>query len=294
MRAVNLIPAEQRSGTSVGAGRSQGAAYALLVLFAGLAVMTLLYGLADHHIANSKKQAAVLAVRTQRAQAETARLAPYTSFIAMRRARTEAVAQLVDSRFDWAHAFHEFARVLPSDASISSISGTIVSTSPTGAAAGSSPSAAAAATAPPATAPPAASASTGSSSASASAGSASAGSAAGSTKSAAAVTSATPPGSVPTFTVSGCAASQAAVAETITRLRLIDGVSSVTLQSSTKTGAASGGAGSGAAGGCAPNQPAYTLQVSYEPLPTPSAATSTETKVVVATASTSKSAGARR
>ncbi len=50
----------------------------------------------------------------------------------------------------------------------------------------------------------------------------------------AAVTSATPPGSVPTFTLSGCATSQSEVAQTLDRLRLIDGVSEVTLQSSTK------------------------------------------------------------
>ena len=39
------------------------------------------------------------------------------------------------------------------------------------------------------------------------------------------VTSATPPGSVPTFTLSGCATSQTEVAQTLNRLRLMDGVS---------------------------------------------------------------------
>ena len=50
MRAVNLIPAEQRGGASVGAGRSQGAAYAVLGLVAGLAVMVVLYGIARHQV----------------------------------------------------------------------------------------------------------------------------------------------------------------------------------------------------------------------------------------------------
>ena len=36
MRAVNLIPAGQRSGASVGAGRSQGGAYAVLALLANV------------------------------------------------------------------------------------------------------------------------------------------------------------------------------------------------------------------------------------------------------------------
>ncbi len=48
------------------------------------------------------------------------------------------------------------------------------------------------------------------------------------------MSSATPAGSVPTFTLAGCATSQAMVALTLTRLRLIDGVSEVTLQSSTQ------------------------------------------------------------
>jgi hypothetical protein len=286
MRAVNLIPADQRRGTSVGAGRSQGAAYALLGLFAALAVMMVLYGLAAHDISSSKKQAATLAARTQRAEAETAQLAPYTSFIAMRRARTEAVAQLVDSRFDWAHAFHEFARVLPSDASITALQGTIVTTSGSGASGGaSSPSAASSAVS-----APSSSSSSSSSGSAAGAGSASAASGKSGT-----VASATPPGSVPTFIVSGCAKSQSAVAETIDRLRLIDGVNTVTLQSATKSGPSSGGSSSASgSGGCESNQVAYTLTVAYQPLPTPSAASTSEAKVVVATASTSGKAGAQR
>ena len=39
MRAVNLIPRDQRSGGSVGAGRSGGAAYAVLAVLAGFAVL---------------------------------------------------------------------------------------------------------------------------------------------------------------------------------------------------------------------------------------------------------------
>ena len=91
--------------------------------------------------------------------------------------------------------------------------------------------------------------------------------------------------------MSGCAKSQAAVAETIDRLRLIDGVASVTLQSSTK--AASGGGSASGAGGCAPSQPAYNLQVAFQPLPTPSAATSSNTTVVVATTGSTKKGSAR-
>ncbi len=131
MRAVNLIPAEQRSGASVGVGRSQGGAYAVLLLIGGLAVMAFLYGRADHQAASRRAQAATVAAKAQQDQAAAERLAPYTSFIALREQRTQTVDTLVDSRFDWAHVLHEFGRVLPSQASISSLSGTIGSATST-------------------------------------------------------------------------------------------------------------------------------------------------------------------
>jgi hypothetical protein len=232
MRAVNLIPAEQRSGASVGVGRSQGGAYAVLVLAAGLAGFALLYGSAHHQITKRRDQAASINAQAQQAQAEDERLAPYTSFIALREQRTQAVETLVDSRFDWAHVFHEFGRVLPTQASITSLSGTIASTSSTPAASGStsaSPGAAGAA-------------------------------------SSSAVASSTPPGSVPTFTLAGCATSQPVVALTLERLRLIDGVKEVTLQSS-----AFSSSGGGASGGCPAHDPAFAATVIFSPLPSVSA-----------------------
>ncbi|MCW2970756.1 MAG: hypothetical protein JWO23_1883, partial [Solirubrobacterales bacterium] len=125
MRAVNLIPAEHRGGAAVGAGRSEGGAYAVLAVAAGLALFAFLYGRADKQISSRRAQAATLTTQAQRAQAQAAQLAPYASFIAMREQRMQAVATLVDSRFDWAHVFHEFGRVLPPSVSVSSLTGTI-------------------------------------------------------------------------------------------------------------------------------------------------------------------------
>jgi len=259
MRAVNLIPAEHRSGASVGAGRSEGGAYAVLVLVAGIALLAFLYGRADKQISGRRAQVATVTAQAQRAQAQAGQLASYTSFVALREQRVKAVADLVDSRFDWAHAFHEFGRVLPASVSVSSLTGTIAGSS------GPSSSAAPAAAAPAAAAP--------ASSAPASSAPAATAPAAGGTASAAGgtatVTSATPPGSVPTFSLTGCAKSQPGVALMLTRLRLIDGVANVTLQTSVKSGG-SGGIGAGS-GGCEPGQPAYAATVVFDPLPTPAA-----------------------
>jgi hypothetical protein len=248
MRAVNLIPSEQRTGQPVGSGRSQGGAYAVLVVIAGVALMAFLYGRAQHQVTSRRAQAAALTAQAQDAQTAAEKLAPYTSFIALREQRTQAVETLVNSRFDWAHVMHELGRVLPAETSISSLSGTIAGGSAT-------------------VASPSSSASAESSSSSAAATSSS-------------VTSATPPGSVPSFTISGCATSQPAVALTLERLHLIDGVKEVTLQSSTS---GSGSASSAVAGGCSGHDASFSADITFDPLPSASAvasATKTATKTV--------------
>jgi len=246
MRAVNLIPSDQRRTVSA-AGRSGGGAYAVLAVLGGFAILAFLYGQAHRQVADRTSRAASLTARAQQAQAAVAQLAPYTSFVALREQRTQAVSQLVDSRFDWPHALHELGRVLPDGASVTSLEGLIGSStqgSTSAAPAASSTSAA-----------PAASPTSGSASASQGAG--------------AAVTSATPPGTVPVFTVSGCATSQSEVAVTLERLRLIDGVASVSLKSSNQS---SSGQGSGTGGACPPNDPAYAMTVEFAPLPASAAA----------------------
>ncbi len=234
MKAVNLIPSDQRGDARVGVGRSGGAAYALLVLLAAVALMAFLYGKANRQISNEKSEVVTLNAQAQSAQAQANELAPYTSFVALREQRAQAVATLVDSRFDWAHVFHEFGRVLSTKTSISSLSGTI------GATAGASSASTTAATS--------------------------------------STSSATPPGSVPTFTLTGCATSQDAVAQMLQRLRLMDGVEEVTLQSSAKSGA--GGASGG--GGCAASDPVFNVGITFDPLPSTTAASAAAAASTVA------------
>jgi Tfp pilus assembly protein PilN len=229
MRAVNLIPSDERRGASVGAGRSQGVAYVVLGVLGVLAVLVLLYGVARHHASSRRSQLASISAETQHAREAVAALTPYTSFMALREQRMKAVADVVDSRFDWAHAFHELGRVLPSDASISSLNGTVGSTSPTGSSA-TTPSAAG---------------------------------------------SSTPAGSVPTITLGGCASSQSEVALTLQRLRLIDGVSTVSLTSSSKAGSGGGNSSSSSAKQCAATGPSFTVQVTFDPLPAAGSSAST-------------------
>jgi Tfp pilus assembly protein PilN len=252
MKAVNLIPSEQRSGLSNVTGESEGAAFMVLGTMAVLAIMALLYGMAHHQVNDRRGQAATLNARAQAAQARATQLAPYQSFVAMRDQRVKEVADLLDTRFDWAHALHEIGRVLPYDASLLSIDGTVGSTTAGGSVTTVAPS---------------------TSGSTASAGSST-------------VTSATPPGSTPTFTLTGCATTQSEVAKTLLRLRLIDGVSNVELQSSTKSTS-----DSSSSDNCQKGDPAFTITVTFDPLPAPSAATSSPSASAT-TASTTSSPGA--
>jgi Tfp pilus assembly protein PilN len=242
VKAVNLIPADQRGGAGPAAGRSQGGAYAVPVLLAGLAILTLFYGTARHEISARRAQSVALAAQTAQAQARATELTPYTTFVKLQEERVQAVTSLAASRFDWSYAFHELGRVLPRSASISSFSGTVGAPSSTSSASSSA-----------------------------------------TTAQASTVTSATPPGSVPVFVIGGCAISQSEVAQTIARLRLIDGVSEVTLQSSVK--AASSGGSSG--GGCQPSDPVFAITITFNPLPAaPSGGGSSATAATAANTST--------
>lgn len=246
MKAVNLIPGEQRQGGGLSdlTGRSGGGALIVLGAIVGLAVMIAMYGGAQHNISSQNGEVARIKAQTSVVEARTGRLTPYTNFVTMANQRTETVAQLVQARFDWSHALHELGRVLPAGTSLSALHGTV-------GAAATTPGASASTTA-----------------------------AAGATPA-----SSTPPGSTPVFTLTGCATSQTVVAQALQRLRLMDGASEVQLQSSTKaeTGGAGGGGG-GASGGCSGSDPIFTTQVTFVGLPA-APATSMPTAAGAATAS---------
>jgi Tfp pilus assembly protein PilN len=239
MKAVNLIPGEQRAGAGGIRGHSGGGALIVLGLLAGLVVLAVMYGKAHHQVSAESGQIATLAAQTSAIQARTGRLTPYASFVSMADKRVQTVAQLVQSRFDWSHSLHELGRVLPRGAAISSLQGTVGASSST----------------------TASTSATTSTSATASAG--------------ATPASSTPPGSTPVFTLTGCATSQSEVAQTLQRLRLMNGAGEVQLQSSTKS--ASGGANT-STGSCPSGDPTFSAQVTFAALPTaPATSLSTAT-----------------
>jgi Tfp pilus assembly protein PilN len=73
----------------------------------------------------------------------------------------------------------------------------------------------------------------------------------------------------PAFELKGCTRSQDDVAQLISRLRLINGVTRVTLENSTTAGAGQSGASAGtaaSAGGCGANGPSFGMVVFFQPV----------------------------
>jgi Tfp pilus assembly protein PilN len=124
MRAINLIPLEERRGTTAG-GRSGGAVYAVLGALLVLVVMASAYAMSSRDIKSAKSDLARVQAEATATQAQADKLAAYTQFADMRKRRVATVASLAASRFDWPHALHEVSRTIPSNAWLTSLRGTV-------------------------------------------------------------------------------------------------------------------------------------------------------------------------
>lgn len=125
MKAINLIPADQRRGAGGAAGRTGGAAYGLIGL---LAIALLVFGswtLTKKQVNEKTAEAASLEAQAQIRSRQASALGSYTKFAEIRGNRVQTVKQLADSRFDWAHSFGEVSRTLPDNVWLTALTGTI-------------------------------------------------------------------------------------------------------------------------------------------------------------------------
>jgi Tfp pilus assembly protein PilN len=123
MRAVNLIPVEERRNGGA-AGNGLGS-YIVLAVLALVVAMGAAYTLANRSVSNGRAELASVQAQAQAADAKAQQLASYTSFADLRQKRSATVTSLASSRFDWSHALHEVARTIPSNAWITSLTGTV-------------------------------------------------------------------------------------------------------------------------------------------------------------------------
>ena len=122
MRAVNLIPVEDRRGRAAAARAPASPPTSSSACSPWSSRMSAAYTL-DQPLARARARRARRRVQSQAetAEAQAQRSRSYTDFAALRQKRTETVRSLAASRFDWSHALHELARTIPSNAWLTSL-----------------------------------------------------------------------------------------------------------------------------------------------------------------------------
>ncbi len=123
MRAVNLIPVEERRG---GSGSGSGPPTVWLLVVLGVLVVALAgYVLASNQVSERQAKLAQISAQADGAQASVARLKPYVDFASLEQNRTQTVRQLAASRFDWHQSLHDLARVMSKDVWLTSVTGSV-------------------------------------------------------------------------------------------------------------------------------------------------------------------------
>ncbi len=139
MRAVNLIPDDQRRGAGGTTGRSGGVAFAVIGVLAGLVALVAVYTMTSSTISTRESQLKTLKQQVLDSQTANAQLAKYSALAAQRKARVDTVTQIADTRFDWAHAMNEIPRVLPTNTWLEEMDGTLSPTATSGSTAPAGP-----------------------------------------------------------------------------------------------------------------------------------------------------------
>ncbi|CAB4922653.1 unannotated protein [freshwater metagenome] len=120
---VSLIP-EDRRRTGL-AGRSGGAAYAVVGALALAVLLALVAVLVGNGVTSKEQTLADVTAQATRAERRAQALARYSDFSAVRANREQTVRGLATSRFDWAHALDELTRALPPDVRLTAITGSV-------------------------------------------------------------------------------------------------------------------------------------------------------------------------
>jgi Tfp pilus assembly protein PilN len=126
MKAVNLIPADQRRSSNA-AGKSGGAVYVLLGGLAIVVAMVAALTLTNRSIADDTAKADALDAQAQIATAKVGNLAAYKQFSEVVKTRAAGVKTLAATRIDWGETFEQVSRVVPADVSLTQL---VASTAP--------------------------------------------------------------------------------------------------------------------------------------------------------------------
>ena len=126
MRAVNLIPPEERRGDNAPT-RTGPLAYVIVAVLAAALLAVTAVVLAGNQISDRKAEKASLEAQVADARAQAARLSAFASFASMQQAREQTVASLAQSRFDWERVLRSLALVTPGGVWLTSLDASVSS-----------------------------------------------------------------------------------------------------------------------------------------------------------------------
>jgi len=111
MKAVNLIPSEQRRARP--SGERSGAAYVVLGVLAVLLVMAVAYVMTGNSVNENSTKADKAKQEADALEAKAAQLESFTDFASIKDQRLAAVMAAAETRFDWERMLREVSRVMP-------------------------------------------------------------------------------------------------------------------------------------------------------------------------------------
>ena len=137
MKAVNLIPADERRGGSGTPGRSGGAVYAVLGVLGVLLIALGSYAVLSRQVADRETELAEVQAQSAQIAAQAEVLRPFGEFAELRTQRVAALRTLAGARIDWSRVLDDLSVALPAEARLASMTASVVPTE--GAAAGAAP-----------------------------------------------------------------------------------------------------------------------------------------------------------
>ncbi|WP_026911852.1 hypothetical protein [Patulibacter minatonensis] len=123
MRAMNLLPVEERGGARAAGAPSRLNAVHGIAGVGALVTIGMLgtWAMAKQDTSDAKQSEAAAIAQSAASQAQVTRLAPVVAFDARRASREAAVLQLAAGRTDWAGVLRATAGSLPSNVTVSTL-----------------------------------------------------------------------------------------------------------------------------------------------------------------------------
>jgi Tfp pilus assembly protein PilN len=142
MKAINLLPTDLRGAPKGESRKAKAAAapeepggigaFVLLGALAACVIALAAYVLTTNSVKDRQAQLDAATAQAQTAAQRVSQLKPYADFQQMAETRIQTVKDLAASRFDWEQALRDISRAIPTDVTLSALTGSISSDAQTG------------------------------------------------------------------------------------------------------------------------------------------------------------------